>query len=105
MTYNVCQVWGRTLSSTPLPTLYVTVNVVFDGATPYVLAYIKFDGSIPWSADLLMNIVQTNVIGICNSSSAFEKYRTKLNINLTIIVTRVMYRFGTRFNFNKDDFV
>ena len=34
------------LSLTPFPTAYVTVNVVFAGAYPYVLVYKKFDGSI-----------------------------------------------------------
>ena len=44
--------FAGTLSAIPLPTVYVIVNVVFDGACPYVLVYKKFDGSISTSTDL-----------------------------------------------------
>jgi len=40
---------AATLSVIPFPTVYVTVNVVFAGACPYVLVYKKFDGSISTS--------------------------------------------------------
>ena len=41
--------FAGTLSTTPFPIVYVIVNVVLDGACPYVLVYKKFDGSISTS--------------------------------------------------------
>jgi len=40
------KVLANTLSEIPLPIVYVIVNVVFEGACPYVLVYKKFDASI-----------------------------------------------------------
>ena len=44
--------FAGTLSVIPFPTVYLTVNVVFAGAWPYVLVNKKFDGSISTSIAL-----------------------------------------------------
>ena len=42
-----------TLSSKPLPVVYVIVRVVLEGACPYALLYKKFEGPISISIDFV----------------------------------------------------
>ena len=74
-----------TLSVMPLPIVYVTVNVVFEGAWPYVLVYKKLDGSISISTPFLIvdNPLPTFVgFGIISSSLLSEIPAPNCNSNL-----------------------
>ena len=93
-----------TLSETPLPTVYVTVNVVFAGACPYALVYKKFDGSISTSTDLRnpANPLPTlSGFGMISSSLLSETPAPNCNSNLPSLLNLVINLFDVFLSFNK----
>ena len=64
-------VFEFTLDFKPPPTKYLTVSVVFDGASPYALVYRKFDGSYAVSNFDLPSLIPKPILSglgiICSS--------------------------------------
>ena len=97
-------VLAATFSFNPALVEYTTVNVVFDGAWPYVLVYKKFDGSISTSIALRKpdNPFPTlSGLGIISSSLLSDMPAPNCNSNLLSLRNLVINRFAVFLNFNK----